>query len=98
LHDFSQRRELSLHAEVAAGVTSALGSIEVPAIVVGAFARDLHLHYGAEVPIQRFTQDIDFAFAVRAGMSSMPCDKGCSNPARFRVLRERSIDSAIATR
>jgi predicted nucleotidyltransferase len=66
LHDFSQRRELSLHAEVAAGVTSALGSIEVPAIVVGAFARDLHLHYGAQVPIQRFTQDIDDEFhAVR---------------------------------
>ncbi len=66
MHDFSQRRELSLHAEVAADVTAAFDSDDVPAIVVGAFARDLHLHYGARVPIQRATQDIDFAFAVRS--------------------------------
>jgi len=81
LHDFSQRRELSLHAEVAAGVTTALDSLEVPAIVVGAFARDLHLHYGAQVPIQRFTQDIDFAFAVRSWDE-------------FHAVRQRLLESS----
>jgi predicted nucleotidyltransferase len=80
LHDFSQRRELSLHAEVAAGVTTALGAKEVPCIVVGAFARDLHLHYGADVPIQRGTQDIDFAFAVRSWDE-------------FHALRHRLLES-----
>jgi predicted nucleotidyltransferase len=65
LLDFSQRRELSLHAEVAADVTTALASAEILGIVVGAFVRDLHLHYGAGIPIQRGTEDIDFAFAVR---------------------------------
>lgn len=35
-------------------------------MVVGAFARDLHLHYGAGVPIQRGTEDVDFALAVRS--------------------------------
>lgn len=80
MRDFSQRRELSLHAEVAAAVTTALGSIEVPGIVVGAFARDLHLHYGAGVPIQRGTQDIDFAFAVRSWDE-------------FHALQRRLLDS-----
>ena len=80
MQDFSQRRELSLHAEVAAAVTTALGAIQVPNIVVGAFARDLHLHYGAGVPIQRGTQDIDFAFAVRSWDE-------------FRALRQRLLDS-----
>ena len=80
MHDFSQRRELTLHAEVAAAVTTALDSIEVPGIVIGAFARDLHLHYGAGVPIQRATQDIDFAFAVRSWD-------------QFHALRQRLLES-----
>lgn len=64
--DFSKRRELSLHAEVAADVMSALDAMGMPGIVVGAFARDLHLHYGAGIPIRRGTEDIDFAFAVQS--------------------------------
>lgn len=80
MHDFSQRRELTLHAEVAAAVATALGFIEVPGIVIGAFARDLHLHYGAGVPIQRATQDIDFAFAVRSWD-------------QFHALRQRLLES-----
>lgn len=62
--DFSQRRELSLHAEVAADVTSAFDALKISGVVVGAFARDLHLHYGAGIPVQRGTEDIDFAFAI----------------------------------
>lgn len=64
--DFSRRPELSLHAEIAADVTIALHAVGAPGIVVGAFARDLHLHYGAGVAVQRGTEDIDFAFAVRS--------------------------------
>jgi predicted nucleotidyltransferase len=64
LLDFSQRNELSLHAEVAADVVAALEAAAVAGIVVGAFARDLHLHYGAGVPVQRGTEDIDIAFFV----------------------------------
>jgi predicted nucleotidyltransferase len=64
LLDFSQRNELSLHAEVAAAVVSALEATAIAGIVVGAFARDLHLNYGAGVPVQRGTEDIDFAFLV----------------------------------
>lgn len=78
--DFSQRRELSLHGEVAADVVSALDAMGIPGIVVGAFARDLHLHYGAGIPVQRGTQDIDFAFAVRRWDE-------------FDALRKRLLDS-----
>lgn len=62
--DFSQRNELTLHGEVAAGVGAALEATGIAGIVVGAFARDLHLHYGAGVPVQRGTEDIDIAFFV----------------------------------
>lgn len=65
LLDFSHRPELSLHAEVAAELTTALDAMGISAIVVGAFARDLHLHYGAGIPVQRSTEDVDFAFALR---------------------------------
>lgn len=51
--DFSQRRELSLHAELAADVNGVLAALGMPGIIVGAFVRDLHLHYGAGIPIQR---------------------------------------------
>lgn len=78
--DFSQRRELTLHGEVAADVMSALAAVGAPGIVVGAFARDLHLHYGAGIPVQRGTEDIDFAFAV----GSWP---------EFNALRDRLLQS-----
>jgi predicted nucleotidyltransferase len=59
---------------------SVLAAVGAPGIVVGAFARDLHLHYGAGIPVQRGTEDIDFAFAV----GSWP---------QFSVLRERLLQS-----
>lgn len=64
LLDFSQRHELSLHSEVAADVMDAVNASGIEGLVVGACARDLHLHYGAGVPVQRGTEDIDFAFLV----------------------------------
>jgi predicted nucleotidyltransferase len=42
--------------------------------------RDLHLHYGAGIPIQRGTEDIDFAFMV-------------SSWSEFDALRTRLIES-----
>lgn len=78
--DFSQRRELSLHAEVAAEVTTVLDTLGVPGIVVGAFARDLHLHYGAGIPIQRSTEDMDLAFTLNSWTE-------------FEALRTRLIES-----
>ena len=62
--DLSQRHELSLHSEVAADVTSILAGLGVRGLIVGAFARDLHLHYGIGLPIERGTEDVDFAFMV----------------------------------
>jgi predicted nucleotidyltransferase len=80
LLNFSQRSELSLHAELAADVSSALTALGIRGIVVGAFARDLHLHYGAGIPIQRATRDVDFAFMVASW-------------AEFDALRNRLIKS-----
>lgn len=49
LLDFSQRRGLTLHGEVGADVMSPHAAVGAPDIVVGAFARDLHLHHGAGI-------------------------------------------------
>lgn len=78
--DLSQKRELSLHAELAADVNNAVAALGIQGIVVGAFARDLHLHYGAGIPIQRATEDVDFAFVVHEWKE-------------FEALRERLIKS-----
>lgn len=62
--DFSQRHDLTLHGEVASDVAQAIDAFNVQGIVVGAFARDLHLYHGAGIPVQRRTEDIDFAFMI----------------------------------
>ena len=80
LLDFSQRRELSLHAAVVADVNSVIAVLGVATIVVGAFARDLHLYYGSGIAVQRQTEDVDFAFAVESW-------------AEFEALRKRLIES-----
>lgn len=64
LLDFSQRRELTLHASIAAAIEAAAAPLGVQILIVGAFARDLHLLYGYGVEMQRETKDIDFALAV----------------------------------
>jgi predicted nucleotidyltransferase len=68
----------------------------VPGIVVGAFARDLHLHYGAGIPIQRGTEDIDFAFTVNSwstvGQNSKRYDRGLLSPKVFEPSKQSSID------
>jgi predicted nucleotidyltransferase len=78
LLDFSQRPELALHARVVADVEAAARPLGIAPLIAGAFARDLHLHYGSGIHIQRKTEDIDFALAV-------------PDWAAFNALRERLI-------
>jgi predicted nucleotidyltransferase len=84
LLDFSQRTELEPCAAVVADVETAAASLGVSTIVVGAFARDLHLVYGHGIDTQRGTEDLDFAFAVD-GWST------------FEALLGRLIDSGAFT-
>jgi predicted nucleotidyltransferase len=63
--DFSNRRELSLHARVVAAIEQAALPIGISPLIVGAFARDLHLVYGTpKIKPGRETRDVDFALAV----------------------------------
>lgn len=64
LLDFSQRRELALHARIAAAVEAAAAPLGIAVLIIGAFARDLHLLCRHGIPTQRETEDIDFALAV----------------------------------
>lgn len=64
LLDFSQRLELALHAQVIADVQLATAAQNAPVMVVGAFARDLLVHYAYDIPAHRQTEDVDFAIAV----------------------------------
>lgn len=64
LLDFSRRPELASHTRVIADVEAVAADLGIAPLIAGAFARDLHLHYAQGVPIQRATQDIDFALAV----------------------------------
>ena len=57
LLDFSQRPELTLHARVVADVEAVARPLGIVPLVAGAFARDLHLHYGSGIHIQRKTED-----------------------------------------
>ncbi len=45
-------------------VSEVLAELEIPYVVVGAYARDLVLHYGYGADIQRATDDVDFAIEV----------------------------------
>jgi predicted nucleotidyltransferase len=65
LLDFSRRNELTLHAEVIADVQATAATLGIEPLIVGAFARDLHLVYAHGIPVLRQTQDVDLALAVR---------------------------------
>jgi len=60
--DLSRRLELDWLAQIVADLRSAAPRLEL--LLVGALARDLLLHYGHGVKIQRMTNDTDFAVAV----------------------------------
>lgn len=60
--DLAHRPELDWLAQLIGEMQQALPTTEL--LIVGALARDLLLHYGHGVPVQRITQDADFAVAV----------------------------------
>lgn len=64
LLDFSQRPELELHAKVVADVQAVAMELNVPTMLTGAFARDLHALYAHGIDPARQTEDIDIALSV----------------------------------
>lgn len=61
LLDLSEKVDRTL-VDACAQVTSCAENLKIPHLVVGAFARDLVLHYYYGLTIQRATSDMDFAF------------------------------------
>jgi predicted nucleotidyltransferase len=64
LLDFSQRPDLGLHAEIIGDIAGVAEPLGIAPLIVGAFARDLHLLYGHGIETLRQTEDLDFALAV----------------------------------
>jgi hypothetical protein len=64
LLDFSQRPDLGRHARGIAEVQEVAAALGVRPLIVGAFARDLHLVHAHQVPVVRQTEDIDLALAL----------------------------------
>lgn len=60
--DLSHRQDLAWLAQLVTDVQTAAPNIRL--LVVGALARDLWLHYGYAIEIERATEDVDFALAV----------------------------------
>jgi predicted nucleotidyltransferase len=56
--------DLALHAKAVGAVQRAAEGLDVDLLIVGAFARDLHLRYGYDLAPLRQTEDIDIALAV----------------------------------
>lgn len=75
--DFSRRTELAVEAQAIAAVSAVATPINVPVLIVGAFARDLHIRYRFNRDPNRVTEDIDLAVAV-------------PNWSTFHALRTRS--------
>lgn len=64
LLNFSQHSDLESHAQAIAEVQAVAGELGIRPLVVGAFARDLHLVHAHAIPVVRQTADIDLALAV----------------------------------
>jgi predicted nucleotidyltransferase len=60
--DLSHRQDLAWLAQLVTDVQTAAPNIRL--LVVGALARDLWLHYGYAIEIERATEDVDLALAV----------------------------------
>lgn len=80
--DLSDWPELTLHGSVFAEIAAAASSLEIKALIVGAFARDLHLQYAHRIAVARQTADVDIALAV-------------ADWAAFQALKKRLIDSGV---
>lgn len=62
--DVSSVEALQPLADVISAVLAAAGDRADDVLLVGAVARDLHLHYVAEMPVDRITRDVDIAVRV----------------------------------
>ncbi|MBX9632400.1 MAG: nucleotidyl transferase AbiEii/AbiGii toxin family protein [Burkholderiales bacterium] len=80
--DLSGWPELKLHGSVLAEIAAAARSLEIEPLIVGAFARDLHLQYAHRIAVVRQTADVDIALAV-------------ADWAAFQALKKRLIDSEL---
>ena len=56
--------DLGLQAKAIGAVQRAAEGLDVGLLIVGAFARDLHLRYGYDLAPLRQTEDIDIALAA----------------------------------
>lgn len=65
LLDFSRHTELAVEARTIAAVSAIAAPMDVPVLIVGAFARDLHIRTRFGMDPERVTEDIDLALAVR---------------------------------
>jgi predicted nucleotidyltransferase len=70
--------DLAVHAKAIGAVQRAAEGLDVELLIVGAFARDLHLRYAYNLAPLRQTEDIDIALAVPTWEA-------------FSVLRERLV-------
>ena len=82
--DFSTRAELAGHAAVIADIEAACAELGTPCLIVGAFARDLHLFHGHGIETQRETGDVDIALAVSTWLA-------------FNALKDGLIQSGAFT-
>ena len=85
LLDFSRRPDLALHAEVVGDIEAVAEPLGIEPLIVGAFARDLHLLYGHGIETLRQTEDLDFAVAVPDWEAFDALQKRLIESARFSV-------------
>ena len=80
LLDFSSSTELAFHAEAIGEIQRVAIPLGITPLIVGAFARDLHLQYAHNIATARQTEDIDIALQVKGW-------------ATFQRLREMLIET-----
>jgi predicted nucleotidyltransferase len=78
--DYSRLPELALHAKVLMNLSAVTETVSIQPLIVGAFARDLHLQYNPylkhAITISRKTSDIDFAVSVPDWATFEACVSG----------------------
>jgi predicted nucleotidyltransferase len=89
LLDFSQRRELGLHAEVLADVQRVAVSLRTEVMIAGAFARDLNIFYAHGVDTHRESEDVDLGIAVADWDTFSTLMSQLTQGGRFRPVANR---------
>ena len=95
LLDFSSATELAFHAEAIGAVQRLAIPLGITPLIVGAFARDLHLQYAHHIETARQTEDIDIALQVKDWATFQRLRDSLIQTKRFScVLRGRFIHLA----